>query len=88
MNENYSRNYNTYDNPSSNMRVNTKLLKHIMIVTDWVMKNETPVSIKASAKEVFDRTNRYCESHYQKVYSEVNYIKNNTIERFQNESEN
>ena len=53
-----------------------------MIVTDWCMKNETPVLIKASAKEVLDRTNKYCESHYQKVYNEVSEIQKNTIERF------
>ena len=77
-----NKDYNEYDNPSSNMRVNTKLLKHIMIVTNWCIKNETPVLIKASAKEVLDRTNKYCESHYQKVYNEVSDIQNNTLERF------
>ena len=31
---------NNYDNPSSNMRVNTKLLKHILLVADWVINKE------------------------------------------------
>jgi len=80
-----NNNYNEYDNPSSNMRVNTKLLKHIMIVTDWCMKNQTPVIVKASAKEVLERTNKYCENHYQKVYNEVEHIQSNNIERFCND---
>jgi hypothetical protein len=77
-----NKNYNEYDNPSSQMRVNTKLLKHIMIVTDWCMKNETPVLIKASAKELSDRTNKYCKDHFKKVYEEVDNINQTNLERF------
>ena len=74
--------YNNYDDPSSNMRVNVNLLKHIMIVTDWCMKNEIPVLIKASASEVLNRTNKYCSGHYNKVFEEVNDLENTNIERF------
>jgi hypothetical protein len=77
-----NKDYNEYDNPSSQMRVNVKLLKHIMIITDWCMKNETPVLIKASASEVLNRTNKYCSGHYNKVFDEVNDLENTNIERF------
>ena len=78
-----NKDYNEYDNPSSQMRVNTKLLKHIMIVTDWCMKNETPVLIKASAKELSERTNKYCQDHFKKVYEEIDNINQTNLERFQ-----
>lgn len=77
-----NKDYNEYDNPSSQMRVNTKLLKHIMVVNDWVIKNEVPSSIKASANEVFNRTNKYCSGHYNKVFEEINDLENTNIERF------
>lgn len=77
-----NKDYNEYDNPSSQMRVNMKLLKHVMIVNDWVIKNETPILVKASAKEVMKRTDKYCSSNYRKVYDEVPELIKNTIERF------
>jgi hypothetical protein len=76
------KNYNDYDNPSTNMRVNVNLLKHILIVSDWCTKNETPVLVKTSANEVQKRVNKYCSGHYNKVFEEVNDLENTNIERF------
>ena len=74
--------YNNYDHPSSNMRVNVNLLKHIMIVSDWCLKNETNSLVKTSAKELKNRTDKYCSTHYTKVFEEVSELENKNIERF------
>ncbi len=68
------RNYNDYDNPSTNMRVNSSLLKHILIVSKWCTENETPVLVKSSANEVQKRVNKYCTGHYNKVFEEINTL--------------
>jgi tetrahydromethanopterin S-methyltransferase subunit H len=74
---------NNYDNPSSNMRVNTKLLKHILLVADWVInKEDSPSLIKTSAKELKLRTDKYCSEHFTKVYEEIDRVNQMNIERF------
>ena len=49
-----TNNYNNEQNvPSSNMRINEKMLKHVLLVADWVLKkDESPTLIKSLAKEL------------------------------------
>lgn len=64
------RKYNKYDSPSSEMRMNYKYLKMILIVNKKVMKSDFPDDIKRMAKSLYDRTTRYCKSNYLKAFDE------------------
>jgi hypothetical protein len=75
--------YNNYDNPSSSMRVNKKQLKHILMLTDYLIsKTDTPIQIKAVAVELKLRTDKYCLANYNKVYTEIDHIQRTDLERF------
>jgi recombinational DNA repair protein RecR len=82
---NFKSKYNSYDNPSSSMRLNCSQLKNVMLVTEYVIKNEqTPTYIKQYARDLYNRTDRYCQTHFTKVYEELENIKNTTLERYFN----
>jgi hypothetical protein len=67
------------------MRVNCSQLKNILLITEYVINDEkTPYTIKHYAKELFERTNKYCEQHFTKVYEEINNIKKTNLERYFN----
>jgi hypothetical protein len=75
--------YNNYDNPSSSMRINKKQLKHILMLTDYLIsRNDTPIQIKAVAVELKERTDKYCLANYNKVYVEIEHIQKTDLERF------
>jgi recombinational DNA repair protein RecR len=77
--------WNSYNSPSSSMRINCNHLKNIMLITEYVIKNEqTPIYIKQYAKDLYDRTDKYCQAHFTKVYEEIDNIKNTTLERYFN----
>jgi hypothetical protein len=79
-----TNNYNNEQNvPSSNMRINEKMLKHVLLVADWVLKkDESPTLIKSLAKELKERTDKYCQKNYTQVYDEIERINKMDIERF------
>ncbi len=82
---NFKSKYNSYDNPSSSMRLNCSHLKNVMLITEYIIKNEqTPTYIKQYAKDLRERTDKYCQLHYTKVYEELDNIKNTTLERYFN----
>ena len=77
--------YNSYDNPSSSMRINCSQLKNLLLVTEYVMKDENiSHSLKHFAKELNERTNKYCEQHFTKVYEEIDYLRKTSLERYFN----
>jgi len=56
-----------------------------MLITDYLINNEqTPITIKEYAKDLYDRTDKYCQTHFTKVYEEIDHIKNTTLERYFN----
>jgi len=82
---NYKSKWNSYDSPSSSMRLSCSQLKNVMLITDYLINNEqTPITIKEYAKDLYDRTDKYCQTHFTKVYEEIDHIKNTTLERYFN----
>lgn len=82
---NFKSKFNNYDKPSSSMRLNCSQLKNVMLITEYLINNEqTPTYIKQYAKDLHDRTDKYCQTHFTKVYEEINNIKNTTLERYFN----
>ena len=72
--------FNSYDRPSSSMRVNCKLLKDILLVCDFVINSkEAEPNIKVFAKNLLNRTLVYCKTNYKKAFKEYEKEKKRTF---------
>ena len=72
--------WNNYDNPSSNMRLNKKYLKDLLLVCDFAINsNEALPNIKEFAKILLNRTTVYCKEHYKKAFKEYEKEKKRTF---------
>jgi len=72
--------FNSYDNPSSNMRLNKKYLKDLLLVADFTINsNEAKANIKEFAKNLLNRTTVYCKEHYKKAFKEYEKEKKRTF---------